>query len=300
MKHWHRCRRWQRRNIACPLQELDEHEDPDEEDSQLQFIRTTKGRVPPGDPVPVRPGVAPRGQLVRVGDRARTGGIHQRAASATRVIPEPSFPGFDVADLPTPGIGRAAIDRVSEGIAVMPERWNPTDAELAEVMERVGGFRRGELTYSNAVAQISEEAAAESIQVEIGNAETSVPGWLFGIPLVHEALRRIVSHVRAAPTQPSIRDPRPHVRTRKTTTVPTRSGSKGRRGRSRPSESAYERHRRLNPDLKPRTGAAMRPRTPARSGGFGGLNVNMTERMNALIGRGNRQRLADQQPQSSF
>ncbi len=261
MKHWHRCSRWRERFEGCPFREID-HDDDEPDGEAEDILRLEKG----GAAVPAKLPIAPIAVGARVRSEEPTIGNLVGARSIPIPVPLPlQLPvpvpvPLDLPGLPfpnPPGIDDV-VRTIVQGIGQVPDRWRPSDAQLAEMTAKLGmskGAARADVI--TAAAEV-EAVSAFSVTAGIG-LEDLWPVAL--IPLLKRLTKAKASARAGVVGRPGRMDPLRDPSTFKTGSEP------------------HTNVRGLRPAPPPRT------KRFSRRGGFGGLAVNMAARMRALTGQ---------------
>ncbi len=258
MKHWHRCRRWWDKELACPFGGLEDHNDdePPEPDAHelISFERT-----PATAWGPVRPSVPARRTVAVRQPRAAP----VPAAVETRALPQPAPTGLleDLVGVPFPppeGL-KDVTESIRDGIGQVPARWAPTQEQLATLFARMGITLP--ITRADTITGVAEAAVADKIGNMVAEGREFAAGrglnFLDAVPAAAIPLLKLLGKRRPG--------------------APRRvMGQPGRMDPARPPSTfrtGQGRHRTA-PAFHPLTGG---PRPPGRRGGFGGMHVNMSD-----------------------
>ncbi len=261
MKHWHKCRRWWERSLECPFRGVTDHDDDDgDSEEEFHLIGAKTGsrvvaRVGKRTPIGVREFAKgfPLQGTVDVPDVVPTG------------IPQPIPGGLpDVIGVPfpeDPGVAEI-IQRIVLGIGEVPTRWVPTAQELAALMARL------QIPVETARQDVVASVAEDAVAAQFGRAMTGEFDLRDLVPAVAvPLLRKLFTRTRTLPMK------LPHPVPKPGPMDPVREGSSFRTGAKQEAQAG-----------KPARQRIPRVRQPAPRVGFGGMQINMAERMRELMG----------------
>lgn len=275
MKHWHRCRRWEKRGIVCPFSSISGHEDPDRPDGPDDELRfTDTERFPAEAPIGVAPEPVPE---VGVREPRVTAPPPQEAAAeakpSRRIGQNISGKTLESFEIPfgQPAAGRVAVEEPAGTAIARMEGARRHGQNIAgqtrETFEKrareTAGVRKGTKA---PISEMAEIAAAEATRRDTAGALGTVLALAAAstVPLVRAGVSQLRSSMRI----------RPGV-----------LGPAGRMDPVRPASTFRTGEGPTPRQVRPGVGQRLRRggRTPATSRGSGGMHVDARNLLQGMI-----------------